>query len=29
LSSRVRASDLVVSIHNVAAVCAFEPRDGR
>jgi len=29
LSSRIRASDFVVSIHNVAVVCAFEPLDGR
>jgi len=28
LSSRVRASDFVVSIHHIAVVCAFEPRDG-
>jgi len=29
LSSRVRAFDFIVSIHNVAVECAFEPRGGR
>jgi len=29
LSSRVGASVFIVSIHNVAVVCVFEPRGGR